>query len=146
MKIRAGFVSNSSSSSFICDVCGDEVSGVDIDLAWCELGICENGHNFHKHEAVNKDEPCTFTYDNKEYTFSNFEDAYQDDYTEIPSFYCPICNMKEVSYSDAVAYLLKEKNYTSLKEVKDEILQNYSSYKELEKDLTGIKRYDISVS
>lgn len=54
--------------------------------------------------------------------------------------------MKEVSYSDAVAYLLKQKNYTSLKEVKNEILQNYSSYKELEKDLTGIKRYDIIVS
>lgn len=146
MKIRAGFVSNSSSSSFICDVCGDEVSGVDIDLAWCELGICENGHNFHKHEAVNKDKPYSFTYNGEEYTYNDFEDAYQYDLGEIPSFYCPICNMKEVSYSDAVAYLLKEKKYTSLKEVKNEILQNYSSYKELEKDLTGIKRYDISVS
>lgn len=146
MKIRAGFVSNSSSSSFICDVCGDEVSGVDIDFTWYELGICENGHNFHKHEAVNKDKPYSFTYNGEEYTYNDFEDAYQYDLGEIPSFYCPICNMKEVSYSDAVAYLLKEKNYTSLKEVKDEILQNYSSYKELEKDLTGIKRYDISVS
>ena len=145
MKIRAGFVSNSSSSSFICDVCGDANSSVDIDLAWYELGICENGHCFHKHEAVNKDKPCSFTYNNAEYTFSNFKDAYQDDSGEIPSFYCPICNMKEVAYSDAVAYLLKQKNYTSLKEVKNEILQNYSSYKELEKDLTGIKRYDISV-
>ena len=146
MKIRAGFVSNSSSSSFICDVCGDEVSGVEIELAWYELGSCENGHHFHKHEAVNKDKPYSFTYNGEEYTYNDFEDAYQYDLGEIPSFYCPICNMKEVSYSDAVAYLLKEKNYTSLKEVKDEILQNYSSYKELEKDLTGIKRYDISVS
>lgn len=146
MKIRAGFVSNSSSSSFICDVCGDAVSGIDIEYAWYELGICENGHHFHKHEAVNKDKSYSFTYNGEEYTYNDFEDAYQDDCTEIPSFYCPICNMKEVSYSDAVAYLLKEKNYTSLKEVKDEILQNYSSYKELEKDLTGIERYDISVS
>lgn len=146
MKIRAGFVSNSSSSSFICDVCGDEVSGVEIELAWYELGICENGHHFHKHEAVNKDKPYSFTYNNAEYTYNDFEDAYQYDLGEIPSFYCPICNMKEVSYSDAVAYLLKQKNYTSLKEVKNEILQNYSSYKELEKDLTDIKRYDISVS
>lgn len=146
MKIRAGFVSNSSSSSFICDVCGDEVSGVEIELAWYELGSCEKGHHFHKNEAVNKDKPYSFTYNGEEYTYNDFEDAYQYDLGEIPSFYCPICNMKEVSYSDAVAYLLKEKNYTSLKEVKDKILQNYSSYKELEKDLTGIKRYDISVS
>ena len=41
MKIRAGFVSNSSSCSFVCHVCGDEVSGVEIEFAWCELGICE---------------------------------------------------------------------------------------------------------
>ena len=39
MKIRAGFVSNSSSSSFICDVCGDEVSGVDISLEKDLTGI-----------------------------------------------------------------------------------------------------------
>lgn len=147
MKIRAGFVSNSSSSSFVCHVCGDEVSGVDLELVYYELGICENGHHFHKHEAVNEDEPCTFVDDNNnEYKYDNFQDAYDYDFGEIPSFYCPICNMKEVAYSDAVAYLLKQKNYTSLKEVKNEILQNYSSYKELEKDLTGIKRYDISVS
>lgn len=146
MKIRTGFVSNSSSSSFICDVCGDTVSGVDIEFAWYELGSCEKGHHFHKNEAVNKDKSYTFTYNNEEYTYDNFEDAYQYDLGEIPSFYCHICNMKEVSYSDAVAYLLKQKNYTSLKEVKNEILQNYSSYEELEKDLTGIKRYDIIVS
>ena len=32
MKIRKGFVSNSSSSSFICDVSGEEHQGMDIGL------------------------------------------------------------------------------------------------------------------
>lgn len=30
MKIRNGFVSNSSSSSFTCDVCVETISGMDI--------------------------------------------------------------------------------------------------------------------
>ena len=54
----------------------------------------KNGHHFHKCEAVNKDKLYTFTYNNEEYTYDNFEDAYQYDLGEIPSFYCPICNMK----------------------------------------------------
>jgi len=32
MKIRTGFVSNSSSSSFICDYCGDVESGYDMSM------------------------------------------------------------------------------------------------------------------
>lgn len=30
VKFRNGFVSNSSSSSFICEICGEEESGYDI--------------------------------------------------------------------------------------------------------------------
>jgi len=37
MKIRQGFVSNSSSSSFTCDVCGEEVSGYDVCLSEAEM-------------------------------------------------------------------------------------------------------------
>lgn len=144
MKIRVGFVSNSSSSSFICDVCGAEYSGIDISLSDYDMCICENYHHFHKHEAVNVNKPYSFTYNNTEYTYDNFEDAYESDCGEIPNFYCPICNMKTISYRDAVSYLLKKNNYKSLEEVKNEILQNYSSYNELKKDITGIKQYDIS--
>lgn len=44
MKIRIGFVSNSSSSSFICDVCGEDVSGMDMCLSDAEMHQCKNGH------------------------------------------------------------------------------------------------------
>jgi hypothetical protein len=47
MKLRQGFVSNSSSSSFICDVCGKVVSGFDLSFSdvdmisfSCEHTIC----------------------------------------------------------------------------------------------------------
>lgn len=46
MKIRSGFISNSSSSSFVCDVCGYTESGWDMTLEEAEMYECENGHTF----------------------------------------------------------------------------------------------------
>lgn len=46
MKLRKGFVSNSSSSSFICDVCGYTESGWDMCLDEAGMYECENGHTF----------------------------------------------------------------------------------------------------
>jgi len=46
MKIRTGFVSNSSSSSFVCEVCGEEYSGFDAGLLEAEMSECERGHVF----------------------------------------------------------------------------------------------------
>ena len=53
MKIRSGFVSNSSSSSFICDVCGQDVSGWDMGLYDAEMYECVNGHTFCEEHALN---------------------------------------------------------------------------------------------
>lgn len=46
MKTRKGFVSNSSSSSFICDVSGEIVSGWDMCLSEAEMSECTHGHTF----------------------------------------------------------------------------------------------------
>lgn len=53
MKIRQGFVSNSSSSSFVCDVCGQECSGMDMELTWARMIECVNDHTVcYKHLDV----------------------------------------------------------------------------------------------
>jgi len=54
MKIRQGFVSNSSSSSFICPACKDvfEIMDGSPDES-LEFFVCENNHPFcHKHEEM----------------------------------------------------------------------------------------------
>lgn len=52
MKKRTGFVSNSSSSSFICQVSGESYGGWDAGLSDFDLCECENGHVFHTSYAA----------------------------------------------------------------------------------------------
>jgi len=52
MKIRNGFVSNSSSSSFICEVCGQDASGYDMCLSEAGMYTCDNGHTFCEDHAL----------------------------------------------------------------------------------------------
>ena len=44
MKYRLDFVTNSSSSSYTCDICGHTDSGWDIGISECGMFECEEGH------------------------------------------------------------------------------------------------------
>ena len=81
MKKRKGFVSNSSSSSFVCDLTGEVVEGYDCSLSESEMVSCVNGH--------------TFFYDGfdevKEWI--NSEDNVEGNYG-LPGDICPICTRK----------------------------------------------------
>lgn len=52
MKVRQGFVSNSSSSSFICDACGQDSSGWDLCMDEAGMFQCENGHTICDGEKI----------------------------------------------------------------------------------------------
>lgn len=81
MKIRQGFVSNSSSSSFVCDITGANESGYDIGLRDAGMAECVKGHTFVR--------SCIDGLDEK---ISELEEVDDDIIYEIPEEVCPICN------------------------------------------------------
>jgi len=126
MKIRKGFVSNSSSSSFICDVCGNTQTGYDMSLEDAEMFQCESGHTFCEYHMV---------------TPGDYQDAIEDESNEfddsrwdVPSKYCPICQMEDIMTSDILHYLLK-KNDINENIVAYEIREKFKTYDEFSRYL-----------
>lgn len=108
MKVRKGFVSNSSSSSFICEVCENVESGYDAspsDVGMCE---CENGHTLCQ--------SCVPDFDSIELK-KGF----------IPSNQCPICGFTNVSKTELLACALKRLG-VSQEEFEKQIMAQFDSY------------------
>ena len=89
MKIRSGFVSNSSSSSFVCCICGRSEVVYDGSLRDAGMAQCINGHVTCQEELL-----------------PGHEDG--ESYYELDPKYCPVCQFKESSNIDMAKYLLKE--------------------------------------
>lgn len=124
MKFRKDFVTNSSSSSYVCEICGHSESGWDMSLSEAEMYECENGHTFCEDEIL--EEP-----NYKEFLQQSIEDSEllkkldtidEDEIQELamdyefryylPEKYCPICNFVVYSDRDMSTYLAKTKNIT----------------------------------
>lgn len=134
MKFRKDFVTNSSSSSYVCEICGRTESGWDMGLSEAEMMECVNGHTFCCDEALDKpskkdlikmileNEWNKEVWDSKikgcrDYSedellvmdddlFNNF--CSENGYYEVPECVCPICQFIEYSEYDLSVYLLKE--------------------------------------
>jgi hypothetical protein len=96
MKIRRGFVSNSSSSSFICDISGQAESGMDCSLEDFEMAECTEGHTFFTDGWPEVESWLT----------GDDDDSGEGDRYGVPKEFCPICNGK--AKKDIVARLKGE--------------------------------------
>lgn len=110
-KKRLYFVSNSSSSSFTCEICNHVESGWDLSYEDSGFVCCENDHTFCEEHLLEG--------------YSEHEESKEDDeesYSigEIPEKFCPICNFSEPSYPELMQYFLKTTEISE-KEVFEEI-------------------------
>ena len=121
MKVRNGFVSNSSSSSFICEVCNGTESGWDACMSEVEMFECANGHTLHESCSPNFETP------------TEDDDSYDEDWRyshEITQ--CPICSMHNVPYGIQARYLLAKVGMTS-DTLGAELREKFESYDALMK-------------
>jgi len=114
MKTRQYFVSNSSSSSFICNVCGEDYIGMDAGLNDSGMFECVSGHTICDSHAVG-----VIDSDNTEYPY------------EVSVSHCPICSFKTLEESTALEFLLKEVGKTK-KQLLAEIKSKFKNYEEYE--------------
>lgn len=118
MKLRNGFVSNSSSSSFICEVCGIVESGWDSGLVDFEMCECQNGHTVcQKHlseNILNKSKHLAQTFIDEEGC--------------IDPELCPICKLEVLPDWLLLQYILKDFGMTK-ETVLSKIRERFSSYK-----------------
>jgi DNA-directed RNA polymerase subunit RPC12/RpoP len=134
-KVRVGFVSNSSSSSFICLVCGNEASGWDLCLSEAEMVECENGHTFCNSHLLKKEkEEATTNELDEEIEDTDCDEDYDDIEDDVPTERCPICQFKSLSTEDGLSYLLKKHNLTE-KICLEQIKQEFSNYEKFTKYL-----------
>ena len=116
-----GFVSNSSSSSFLCEVCGEIESGMDLCLGDIGYSECASGHVFcdsHKLEKVKEEKN-----EKTECGYEEDEDEYQ-----CPIVECPICQFKVLTDSDGFTYMQKMHNVT-VSQLLSQIASTFPSYK-----------------
>lgn len=145
MKIRTGFVSNSSSSSFVCEVCGDVEAGIDMWRSEAGMEQCRNGHTFCTSHMLKALEEPTLKYkietlkssiwykDNVDYDDENdIEETFDEMISDegIDALYCPICTLENISSEHVLAYL-KAKNNMSIDEIKAEIQEKFKNNQEL---------------
>lgn len=163
MKIRNGFVSNSSSSSFVCDITGHADSGYDIsaeDLGFIEFAC---GHIIDKdlvppdkYQRISKEDVLKYI----KFTYMDYEQDFYDMILQMsdkefekwkntkdaeyllkeinyvkPASMCPICNFKRAAPKDMYRYLLKELYNGDESKLLEQVKEKFENYENFQKYL-----------
>jgi hypothetical protein len=152
MKKRFGFVSNSSSSSFTCDICGCTESGYDACLRDFGMSECERGHTFcdkHKQDrSLSVEEKRTaiirsgcWEDQQKERVRALSDEEMLDEFEDIDweyliQEYCPICQFICITPNDALQYLLHSTGKTQ-QQILSDIKQQFGDYDTFKKAISG---------
>jgi len=114
LKIRKGFVSNSSTSSFVCDVCGEGCSGMDIGLSDCDMVKCVNEHTICREELLHKEELQELIDQNNE--LEETDDEKWDEELSynygIPEKFCPCCQLKSIPKDERYLFIKRIFGFT----------------------------------
>jgi len=125
MKVRTNFVSNSSSSSFICAICGNKESGWDMSLSNAEMFECTHNHTVCESHRISLEDCEEGTCGKCNNCLENEDKTYY-----APIEHCPLCMLQDITEYDLSQYLLKKYNLTK-EEVLSEIRDTFKSYKNL---------------
>lgn len=143
MKIRNGFVSNSSSSSFVCDVCGSQYEGYDGQYDGVVKYECSNDHIYccgfieldveGKRRVLIKDSDNQKDADKAQSaSTADIEELWEElweDGDYIPEESCPLCQFVQISDTDLANYLMEQTKTVRTHALVD-IKRRFGSYKE----------------
>lgn len=165
MKTRSGFVSNSSSTSFTCCICSEEVSGMDMGIREAGMCKCRNGHTFcegHQLESkeltieekrkvlitrwenaplsnwMTPERKLENIQEEKNRSDDEVEDYYRDFVSneKVDPSYCPVCQFKKFIPDDLFVYLTKKLDITP-ESILSEVEDKFETYENFKKFLAA---------
>ena len=145
MKVRSGFVSNSSSSSFVCDFCGVVESGYDCSLSDFDMQKCEHDHVFCIDHMTKDFNPTNEEIYKKVKLY--FEDTLKNTQETLEKFEARYTNPDSKLDSWEESCIGRDPNYitNSISRYKQSINETKSKLDELEKQKDTLSDYYIDL-